>query len=62
VKQPVLTIQVDPRLIDAVVDFTTEVADVAYTLRNVGMADEAKRLVAALDQLDGAGDEHDDAT
>jgi len=62
VKQPVLTIQVDPRLIDAVVDFTTEVADVAYSLRNVGLAEESGRLVAALDRLDCAGGHNNDAT
>lgn len=60
-KQPCLTIEVDPRLIDAVVTFTTEVADVAYTLRNLGLHDEASRLVVALDTLDAAGAD-DDAT
>ena len=61
-KQRVLTIHVDPRIIDAVVDFTTEVADVAYALRSVGMDDESRRLVSALDRLDCAGRGDDDAT
>ena len=58
-KQPCLTIEVDPRLIEAVVDFTTEVADVAYTLANLGMSEEAGRLTAALDTLDAAGADDD---
>lgn len=60
-KQRCLTIEVDPRLIEAVVDFTTVVADVAYSLRNMGMAEESARLVTALDTLDAAGAD-DDAT
>lgn len=60
-KQPCLTIEIDPRLVDAVVDFTTEVADVAYDLRLVGLADESGRLTAALDRLDAAGGDDDPA-
>ena len=54
-QQPVLEVVIDPRLIDAVVDFTGEVADVAATLTNLGISDEADRLVYALDRLDQAG-------
>jgi hypothetical protein len=51
----VITATVDPRLIEAVVDFTTEVAEVAGTLTNLGMSDEAGRLIGALNRLDAAG-------
>lgn len=54
-KQPCLVVEVDPRLIEAVVDFTGEVADVAHTLWNLGMHAESARLVAALDTLDAGG-------
>ena len=54
-EQPVLEVHVDPRLIDAVLDFTGEVADVAATLANLGISDEAARLADALDRLDQAG-------
>ena len=60
-KRPVATFTIDPRLIDAVVDLTTEVADVAYSLRNLGIHDEASRLVVALDLLDAAGGGDDGA-
>lgn len=60
-KQPCLTIEVDPRLIEAVVDFTTTVADVAYTLSNLGLAEESARLTTALDTLDAAGADDDPA-
>jgi hypothetical protein len=56
---PVVTL--DLRLLDAVVEFTTEVAQVAYSLRNLGMHDEAARLVVALDRLDAAGRDDDDS-
>ena len=54
-KQPCVVVEIDPRLVEAVVDFTTKVADVAYTLRNLGMHDESARLTTALDTLDAAG-------
>lgn len=50
-----VNIEVDPRLFDAVVTFTGEVAEVAATLRNLRMDDEAGRLLQALDDLDDAG-------
>ncbi|MFN2345171.1 MAG: hypothetical protein ABR616_05610 [Dermatophilaceae bacterium] len=46
------TVEVDPRLLDAIVSFTAEVADVAHSLVNCGLTDEAARLVDALDRLD----------
>jgi hypothetical protein len=48
---------IDPRLLDAIVAFTGEVAEVAMTLRNLGLHDEAGRLVIALDTLDTAGED-----
>lgn len=48
-------VEIDPRLLDAVVDFTGEVADVAATLTNLGITDEAARLTGALDRLDQTG-------
>ncbi len=56
---PVATIVVDPRLFDAVVDFTTEVADVAASLCNLGLGDECRRLTSALDRLDDAQGDDD---
>jgi hypothetical protein len=50
-----IPVVIDPRLIDAVVAFTTEVAETAATLANLGMTDEASSLLAALDRLDAAG-------
>ena len=59
-QQPILNVVVDPRLLDAVVTFTGQVADVAATLSNLGLADEAGRLTDALDHLDAApGDDRD---
>ena len=52
---PCFEVELDPRLLGAVVDFTGEVADVAATLTNLGMSDEAGRLIDALDRLDAAG-------
>jgi len=51
VAMPVL--HVDPRLIDAVVEFTGEVQLVAADLADAG-APQAERLCAALDRLNGA--------
>lgn len=48
----VARVVVDPRLVDAVVEFTQEVAEVAGTLLNLGLNDEAARLLDALDRLD----------
>lgn len=52
-----VVITVDPRLFDAVVTFTVTVAETAATLQNLGMTDEARRLLDALDRLDAAGDD-----
>lgn len=49
-----VTVEVDVRDLDAVVDFTGEVAAVAATLTNLGMTDEARQLLDALDRLDSA--------
>jgi hypothetical protein len=46
----------DPRLIRQIVDFSGEVAEVADTLTNLGLDDEAGRLLAALDRLDADPD------
>lgn len=62
IEEPCFTITVDPRLVDAVVDFTSEVADVAHSLTNLGITDEARRLSAALDRLDEAGGDDGDAS
>jgi hypothetical protein len=51
----VVVAAIDPRLIDAVVEFTSEVADVAMSLANLGLSDEAGRLAVALNRLDAAG-------
>lgn len=47
-----LTVNIDPRQLDQVVDMTREVAEVAATLVNLGMTQESARLLAALDHLD----------
>lgn len=57
---PAAEITVDPRLIDAILDFTGEVAEVAGSLTNLGMGDEAARLIDALDRLDAAGGKEGD--
>ena len=48
-------VTLDPRLIDAVVEFTGEVASVAHDLAGRGEFDMAERLSDALDRLDAAG-------
>jgi hypothetical protein len=61
-RQPrVVVASVDPRLFDAIVDFTGEVADVAATLLNIGRRAEGNLLLRALDRLDAAGRDDDDA-
>lgn len=56
---PCFEVELDPRLLGAVVDFTGEVAEVAATLANLGVAEEAGRLIEALDRLDAAGGEQE---
>jgi hypothetical protein len=52
-----LCVHIDPRLFDAVLDFTGEVVEVADTLTNLGLNEEAGRLLGALDRLDDADED-----
>lgn len=52
---PVL--HIDPRLIDAVVEFTGAVQDVAADLVDLGVDEPASRLCGALDRLNAVATE-----
>lgn len=51
-----VTITVDPRLLEAVVEMATAVGQVAADLRDRGDLETAERLTAALNRMDEAPD------